>query len=78
MRLALRNLAKRPNTPHQRQHPRLASANTRISPSSPALKYHLARISAEAGLANTAVPFPPDTSKWNVVEHRLFSFVYCE
>ena len=40
-----------------------------------AWKYHLARLSAETGLDITVCHYPPGTSKWNKIEHRLFSFI---
>jgi transposase/DNA-binding transcriptional regulator YdaS (Cro superfamily) len=36
-------------------------------------KAELARLAADAGLAITVCHFPPGTSKWNKIEHRLFS-----
>ena len=38
-----------------------------------AWKTGLARLAAETGLEITACHFPPGTSKWNRIEHRLFS-----
>ena len=38
-----------------------------------AWKIELARFAAETGLAVTVCHFPPGTSKWNKIEHRLFS-----
>ena len=38
-------------------------------------KSELAALAAETGLAITVCHFPPGTSKWNKVEHRLFSFI---
>lgn len=38
-------------------------------------KLELQKISDETGLAITVYHFPPGTSKWNKVEHRLFSFI---
>jgi hypothetical protein len=35
----------------------------------------LARLAAETGLAITVCHFPPGTSKWNKIEHRLFCHV---
>jgi hypothetical protein len=35
----------------------------------------LARLAAEAGLEITVCHFPPGTSKWNKIEHRLFCHV---
>jgi hypothetical protein len=40
-----------------------------------AFKYHLAKLSAETGLSITVCHYPPGTSKWNKIEHRLFSFI---
>jgi hypothetical protein len=40
-----------------------------------AWKVELARLAAETGLEITVCHFPPGTSKWNRVEHRLFSFI---
>jgi hypothetical protein len=38
-------------------------------------KAELADFAAEAGLAITVCHFPPGTSKWNKIEHRLFSHI---
>jgi hypothetical protein len=38
-----------------------------------AWKAGLARLAAETGLEITVCHFPPGTSKWNKIEHRLFS-----
>jgi hypothetical protein len=38
-------------------------------------KAELARFADETGLAITVVHLPPGTSKWNTVEHRLFSHI---
>ncbi len=40
-----------------------------------AWKWHLARFAAETGLRITVCHYPPGTSKWNKIEHRLFSFI---
>jgi hypothetical protein len=40
-----------------------------------AFKYHLAKLAAETGLSITICHYPPGTSKWNKIEHRLFSFI---
>ncbi len=40
-----------------------------------AWKFHLARLAAETGLRITVLHYPPGTSKWNKIEHRLFSFI---
>lgn len=36
-------------------------------------KYELARLAADTGLQITVCHYPPGTSKWNKIEHRLFS-----
>jgi len=40
-----------------------------------AWRVELAAFAAESGLDITVCHFPPGTSKWNKVEHRLFSFI---
>jgi hypothetical protein len=40
-----------------------------------AWKVELAALAAEIGLDITVSHFPPGTSKWNKIEHRLFSFI---
>lgn len=40
-----------------------------------AWKYHLGKLAAESGLEITVCHYPPGTSKWNKIEHRLFSFI---
>ena len=40
-----------------------------------AWKTHLARLAAETGLEITVCHYPPGTSKWNRIEHRMFSFI---
>ena len=40
-----------------------------------AWKAELAALAAETGLEITVVHFPPGTSKWNRIEHRLFSHI---
>lgn len=40
-----------------------------------AWKWHLAQLAAETGLTITVLHYPPGTSKWNKIEHRLFSFI---
>ena len=41
----------------------------------PAWKVELARLAAETGLEITVCHYPPGTSKWNRIEHRMFSFI---
>jgi len=38
-------------------------------------KRELQRLADETGLAISVCHFPPGTSKWNKIEHRLFSFI---
>ncbi len=40
-----------------------------------AWKFHLAKFAKETGLQITVCHYPPGTSKWNKIEHRLFSFI---
>jgi len=40
-----------------------------------AWKHQLSRFAAESGLAITVCHLPPGTSKWNKIEHRLFSHI---
>jgi transposase len=42
-----------------------------------AWKTELAGLAADTGLAITVCHFPPGTSKWNKIEHRLFSAITC-
>ena len=38
-------------------------------------KTELQQLADETGLAISVCHFPPGTSKWNKIEHRLFSFI---
>jgi hypothetical protein len=40
-----------------------------------AWKVELARFAAETGLRITVCHYPPGTSKWNRIEHRMFNFI---
>ena len=40
-----------------------------------AWKAELAKLAGEAGLDITVSHYPPGTSKWNRIEHRMFSFI---
>lgn len=40
-----------------------------------AWKLHLGAFAAESGLDITVAHYPPGTSKWNAIEHRMFSFI---
>src|SRR5260370_11647113 len=38
-------------------------------------KWELQKLADESGLEGSVCHFPPGTSKWNKIEHRLFSFI---
>jgi hypothetical protein len=38
-------------------------------------RWELQRLADETGLSISVVHFPPGTSKWNKIEHRLFSYI---
>ena len=38
-------------------------------------KVELAKLAQETGLEITVVHYPPGTSKWNKIEHKMFSFI---
>ena len=38
-------------------------------------KWELQQLANRTGLAITVAHFPPGTSKWNKIEHRLFSYI---
>jgi hypothetical protein len=40
-----------------------------------AWKFHLQQLTDELGIPLTVCHYPPGTSKWNKIEHRLFSFI---
>jgi Rhodopirellula transposase DDE domain len=40
-----------------------------------AWKYHLQQLADQSGLIVTVCHYPPGTSKWNKIEHRMFSFI---
>jgi hypothetical protein len=40
-----------------------------------AWKYHLQQFADQSALAITVCHYPPGTSKWNKIEHRMFSFI---
>ena len=40
-----------------------------------AWKYHLQQLANQSRLAITVCHYPPGTSKWNKIEHRMFSFI---
>ena len=40
-----------------------------------AWKYYLQKFASETGLEVVVAHYPPGTSKWNKIEHRMFSFI---
>ena len=40
-----------------------------------AWKHHLAQLATDTGLEITVCRYPPGTSKWNKIEHRMFAFI---
>ena len=38
-------------------------------------KVELAKLAADTGLEVTVAHYPPGTSKWNRIEHKLFAFI---
>ena len=40
-----------------------------------AWKYHLPGLADQLALEITVCHYPPGTSKWNKIEHRMFSFI---
>ena len=52
-----------------------ADAGGSNNPRTRAWKHELAAFALQAGLEITACHFPPGTSKWNKIEHRLFSHI---
>jgi hypothetical protein len=40
-----------------------------------AWKYHLQHVATRTNLTITVCHYPPGTSKWNKIEHRMFSFI---
>ncbi len=51
---------------------KLAGSNSRRSRT---WKLHPRKLADELGMAITVCHYPPGTSKWNKIEHRLFSFI---
>jgi hypothetical protein len=63
---------------HYREAPRLlicADSGGSNGNRTHAWKLHLQALSDETGMAITVCHYPPGTSKWNKIEHRLFSFI---
>lgn len=67
------NAAGREGYPHARRLLVTADAGGSNGYRTRAWKSELAALATETGLAITVGHFPPGTSKWNTIEHRLFS-----
>jgi hypothetical protein len=67
------NAAGRGSYPHARRLLITADAGGSNGYRTRAWKTGLAALAAETGLEITVCHFPPGTSKWNKIEHRLFS-----
>jgi hypothetical protein len=65
----------RPRYPHATRLFITADAGGSNSYRSRAWKVELAKLAATIGLIITVCHMPPGTSKWNKIEHRLFSFI---
>ncbi len=69
------NAAGRAAYPHARRLLVTADAGGSNGYRTRAWKAELAAFALETGLAVTVCHFPPGTSKWNKIEHRLFSHI---
>jgi hypothetical protein len=61
--------------PHARTLLITADAGRSNGPRSRLWKLSLQRLADDSGLTLMVCHFPPGTSKWNKIEHRLFSFI---
>ena len=68
-------LAGRKRKPAARRILICADGGGSNSSRSRAWKLHLQELADELGIAITVCHYPPGTSKWNKIEHRLFSFI---
>lgn len=69
------DLVGRPRYPHARRLLITADGGGSNGSRSRAWKVALAALAEETGLEITICHYPPGTSKWNKIEHRLFSFI---
>jgi hypothetical protein len=65
----------RPRYPHARSLLITADAGGSNGTRVRLWKWELQRLANRTGLALTVCHFPPGTSKWNKIEHRLFSYI---
>lgn len=68
-------LVGRQRYPESRQWLLCADSGGSNASRSRAWKYYLQRLSDQLGIGVSVCHYPPGTSKWNKVEHRLFSFI---
>jgi hypothetical protein len=64
-----------PVYPHARQLLITADAGGSNGPRVRLWKWELQQLANRTGLSITVCHFPPGTSKWNKIEHRLFSYI---
>lgn len=78
---AVRSIAKwwrrlgKPNYPTAKEIFVTADGGGSNSPRSKVFKVELQKLADKTGLTIHVSHFPPGTSKWNKIEHRLFSFI---
>jgi hypothetical protein len=65
----------RPRYPRARRLLITADAGGSNGPRVRLWKWELQRLANRTGMAITVCHFPPGTSKWNKIEHRLFSYI---
>jgi Rhodopirellula transposase DDE domain len=65
----------RPRYPRARRWLITADAGGSNGPRVRLWKWELQRLANRTGVAITVCHFPPGTSKWNKIEHRLFSYI---
>jgi len=63
------------NYPHAKELMICADCGGSNSRRSRLWKYYLFRFACENGLSIIVCHYPPGTSKWNKIEHRMFSFI---
>ncbi len=69
-----RNIGKR-NYPNAKELLICADSGGSNASRSKLWKFHLKKFSNKTGLKITVCHFPPGTSKWNKIEHKMFSFI---
>lgn len=69
------NLLGKPNYPEATQLLVCADGGGSNGSRNRAWKYYLQLLSDEIGMEISVCHYPPGTSKWNKIEHRMFSFI---